>query len=91
MYIDSLKRGLVPTAELHVHMMESGVWRDIVAQGHSTQFCGRSAATRVTARVLIRQQTWRRKSNGTQKTTSQNLLIKILRHLAEVLLPSYFK
>ena len=51
----------------------------------------RSAATRVTARVLIRQQTWRRKSNGTQKATSQNLLIKILRHLAEVLLPSYFK
>ena len=31
------------------------------------------------------------KSSGTQKTISQNLLIKILRYLAEFLLLSYFK
>ena len=37
------------------------------------------------------KQTWRRKSNGTQKTISQNLLIKILWYLAEFLLLSYFK
>ena len=30
------------------------------------------------------KQTWRQKSNGTQKTISQNLLIKILWYLAEV-------
>ena len=29
------------------------------------------------------QQTWRQKSNGTEKTISQNLLIKILSYLAE--------
>ena len=34
---------------------------------------------------------WRRKSSGTQKTISQNLLIKILWYLAEFLLLSYFK
>ena len=37
------------------------------------------------------KQTWRRKSNGTQKTISQNLLIKILWYLAEFLLLSYFE
>ena len=43
------------------------------------QFCGRSAVTRVTVRVLkLEKQTWQRKSKGTQKTISQYLLIKIL-------------
>ena len=37
------------------------------------------------------KQTWRRKSNGAQKTISQNLLITILWYLAEVLLLLYFK
>ena len=37
------------------------------------------------------KETWRRKSNGTQKTISQNLLIEILWYLAEVLLISYFQ
>ena len=37
------------------------------------------------------RQTWRRKSNGTQKTISQNLLIRILWYLAEFFLLSYFK
>ena len=36
------------------------------------------------------KQTWRRKSDGTQKTISQNLLIKIFCYLAEFLLLSYF-
>ena len=35
------------------------------------------------------KQTWRRKSNGAQKTISQNLLIKILWYLAQVLLLLY--
>ena len=39
----------------------------------------------------IDKQIWRRKSNGTQKTISQNLLIKILGYLAEFLLLSYFQ
>ena len=37
------------------------------------------------------KQTWRRKSNGTQKTISQNLLNKIFWYLAQFLLSSYFK
>ena len=37
------------------------------------------------------KQTWWRKSNGTQKTISQNLLIRMLLYLAEFFLLSYFK
>ena len=37
------------------------------------------------------KQAWRRKSNGTQKTISQNLVIRILWYLAEFFLLSYFK
>ena len=37
------------------------------------------------------KQTWRRKSNGKQKTISQNLLVKILWYLEEFLLLSYFR
>ena len=56
-------------------------------------FCGRSAVTRETARIYFKldKQTWREKSNGTQKTISQNLPIKILWYLAVVLLLLYFK
>ena len=38
--------------------------------------------------VNLDKQTWRRKSNGTHKTISQNLLIKILWYLEEFLLLS---
>ena len=37
------------------------------------------------------KQIWREKSYGAQKTISQNLLIKILKYLAEFLLLSYFE
>ena len=38
---------------------------------------------------ILDKQTWSEKSNGTQKTISQNLLSKILWHLAEILLLSF--
>ena len=43
------------------------------------------------ASFKLDKQTWRRKSNDTQKTISQNLLIKILWYSAEFLLLSYFQ
>ena len=70
--------------------IRGNAYSEVKVAEHS--FCGRSAVTRMTARVF----NWtnkhgREKSNGTQKTISQNLLIKILRYLAVLLLSSYFK
>ena len=50
-----------------------------------------SGNSRDRACFKLDKQTWRQKSNGTQKTISQNLLIKILSYLAEFLLLSYSK
>ena len=57
----------------------------------NTVFWAVSCNLRDGACFKLDKQTWRRKSNGTQKTISQNLLIKILGYLAEFLLLSYFQ
>ena len=46
-------------------------WLNTVSQAVSSNSCDGEC-------FYLHKQTWRRKSNGTQKTISQNLLIKIL-------------